>query len=345
MRRIFPATAVCCVVLLVSVSGCTDVTPQSANDKILGAEGSPIQIVATCGMVANIVAVVAGDRAEVTSLMGAGVDPHLYRPDRNDILRLQKADVVFYSGLRLEGRMIDTFKSLKKSGKPVFAVTDAIDRSYLREPPEFAGHYDPHVWMDVSAWRECVPFVAQSLSKLDPAGAASYEQNAAAYQQQLLHLDAYVREAVHSIPKKQRVLVTAHDAFGYFGRAYGMKVLSAQGVSTESEAGVEDVNRLVKTIVRLKLPAIFVETSVSEKNIRAILEGAESLGWQVKIGGNLFSDAMGPSGSYKGTYIGMLDHNATIITLGLGGSIPKKSVNDRLFEDAVQPPASVEDRP
>lgn len=282
----------------------------------------PMQIVTTCGMVTDIVQQVAGDDAQVTGLMGAGVDPHLYKPTRSDVQQLLAADVVFYSGLTLEGKMGDTFAKIGRSGKPVFAVTEGIEESYLREPEEFAGHTDPHVWMDVKAWSACVQFVADSLAQFDPKHATEYQQRAKAYREQLTGLNDYVRQTIQTIPEQQRVLVTAHDAFGYFSRAYGIPVRSAQGLSTESEAGLNDINALIEFIAERKLQAIFVESSVNPKNIQAIVEGVESRGANVSIGGELFSDAMGPADTYEGTYVGMIDHNATTIARALGGEAP-----------------------
>jgi manganese/zinc/iron transport system substrate-binding protein len=262
--------------------------------------------------------------------MGEGVDPHLYKPTVNDIKQLMQADVVFYSGLLLEGRMADSFAKIARSGNPVFAVTEGIAESYLVEPPAFGGHYDPHVWMDVSAWSECVGFVARVLSEYDPANASSYHSRAEAYRSQLKELDKYARETIATIPESQRVLVTAHDAFGYFSRAYGIEVRSVQGISTESQAAVHDINTLIDLIVERRIQAIFVETSVSEKNIQAITEGAGRRGWRVAIGGQLFSDAMGPPGSYEGTYIGMIDHNVTTIARALGGKVPPRGWQGKL---------------
>ena len=245
---------------------------------------------------------------------------------------LQEANVVFYSGLKLEGRMQDALEQVNRAGRPVIAVTSKLEPSYLRSPPEFEGHHDPHVWMDVAAWSQCVDVVVETLSKIDPEHADEYQQNGKNYQAELAKLDEYVRTVIESVPASQRVLVTAHDAFGYFGRAYGIDVRSVQGVTTESEAGVHDVNRLVDFLVERRLPAIFVESSVNEKNIRAVIEGTDSRNVKVQIGGELFSDAMGAEGTYEGTYIGMLDHNATSIARALGGSAPDKGFQGRLGE-------------
>ncbi len=286
----------------------------------------PYQVVTTCGMVTDIVRQVTGDRGEVIGLMGEGVDPHLYKPTRNDVKQLLNADIIFYAGLLLEGRMTETFIKVARSGKPVYAVSESLDEGYLREPPEFEGHWDPHVWMDVSAWSEAVALVVDALCEFDPEGAALYRDNAKAYRAELAELDAYVREVISSIPEGQRALITAHDAFGYFSRAYDIPVRSVQGISTESEAGVNDINQLVDFIVENEIRAVFIESSVSEKNIRALIEGAADRGWTVEVGGELFSDAMGAPGSYEGTYIGMLDHNATIIARALGGVAPEKGL-------------------
>jgi manganese/zinc/iron transport system substrate-binding protein len=294
----------------------------------------PMRIVTTVGMVTDIVRQVAGDRAEVTGLMKEGVDPHLYQPTRDDLKKLQQADAVFYCGLHLEtSAMQSLFTQQAKSGRPVFAVTDGISRSYLHSPPEFAGHYDPHVWGDIAAWSLAVNYVAQALSAYDPPGAESYASNAKAYQKQLAELEEYALKAIRSIPEEQRVLITAHDAFGYFSCAYQIPVKSAQGISTESEAGVNDVNRLVDLIVARKIQAIFVESSVNQKNMLAITEGANRRGQNVSIGGELFSDAMGPAGTYEGTYLGMMDHNITTIALALGGEAPKRGLHGKLQRD------------
>jgi manganese/zinc/iron transport system substrate-binding protein len=291
---------------------------------------SSTNIVTTCGMVTDIVKIVAGDKADVTGLMGAGVDPHLYKPTRSDVKQLIAADLVFYSGLLLEGRMSDVFENVRGRGKPVYAVTEVINKSYLREPPEFKGHPDPHVWMDVAAWSQCVGAVAQGLSKFDPPNADFYKQNAEAYRAELKTLDDYVRKVIATIPQDQRILVTAHDAFGYFSRAYKIPVESVQGLTTESLPSIADINRLVDVLVERKVQAVFVEASVNPKNIQAVIAGANSRGWTVKIGGQLFSDAMGPADTYEGTYVGMMDHNATVIARALGGEAPEKGMNGKL---------------
>ena len=291
---------------------------------------TPYAAVATVGMVADLVRAVAGERARITGLIGEGVDPHLYKPTRSDVSALLGADIIFYSGLMLEGKMADTFVKVARTGKPVHAVTEALEEKFLLEPAAMQGHFDPHVWMDPSAWARCVAVVAHALAEFDPPNRTAYEANAAAYAKQLAALHAYAGKAIASIPEKSRVLITAHDAFNYFGRAYGIEVRGIQGISTESEAGLEDINRLVDLLVTRSIQAVFVETSVADKNVRALVEGAKARGHAVRIGGSLYSDAMGAPGTYEGTYIGMIDHNVTIITRALGGEAPERGLHGKL---------------
>lgn len=289
-----------------------------------------LNIVTTCGMVTDIVKVVAGERANVEGLIGEGVDPHLFTAGRNDVKKLLEADTVFYSGLMLEGRMGDDFARVGRKGKAVFPVTEGIDRAKLREPPEFEGHWDPHVWMDVSLWSECANSIAVELGTQDSSSAQDYSKRASEYRQKLAELDEYIRRVVGSIPENQRYLITAHDAFGYFADRYGIEVKAIQGISTDSQAAISDINSLVDFIVEHKVPAIFVESSVSKKNIEAVIEGCSERGWKLKVGGELFSDAMGAPGTYEGTYIGMMDHNATMIARTLGGEAPEKGWQGKL---------------
>ena len=290
--------------------------------------GYPYKIGATVGMVGDIAKAVAGDKGDVTFIIGAGVDPHVYNPTRSDVATLLRSDIIFYAGLLLEGQMADVLVKVSRK-RPVYAVTELLQPEYLIHDPA-TGHSDPHVWMDVSGWMKAVEVVADALAEFDPPNSAGYRENAAAYLAQLKTLDAYARRAMGSIPDEQRVLVTAHDAFGYMGRAYGIEVMGIQGLSTESEAGLKDINRIVDDLVRRQIPAVFVESSVSDKNVKALIEGAGSRGHTVKIGGELFSDAMGPSGTYEGSYIGMIDHNVTVIVRALGGEAPPGGMQGRL---------------
>ena len=291
----------------------------------------PIDIVATTGMVGDIVRQVAGDNGSVHFLMGEEVDPHLYRPTRADIARMQRADIIFYNGLHLEGRMGDTLVQLART-RPVYAVTELVDEAILLDDEEYEEAFDPHLWMDVSLWMEAVEVVVGALSELDSAGSQLYRDSADRYREELAALDAYVREITATIPQDRRTLITAHDAFGYFGAAYDIEVIGVQGISTESEAGLEEINRLVDFIVTNGITAVFAETTVPDRALMAVIEGAAAQGHQVKIGGELFSDAMGPAGSYEGTYVGMIDHNATTIVRALGGRAPARGYQGRLSQ-------------
>lgn len=289
----------------------------------------PYQITTTVGMVADIVRQVVGDKAQVRGIIGEGVDPHLYRPTAEAVKALQSADVVFYNGLMLEGKMGDLLVKLARK-RPVYAVTELIDEQSLLQPEGMVGHHDPHVWMDVQAWMKAVEAVAHSLSEYDPSYRVYYHENAQAYLKQLETLDNYARRVMGSIPSSNRVMITAHDAFNYFGRAYDLQVEGIQGLSTESEAGLDHINRMVDLLVTRQIRAVFVESSVPDKNVRALIEGAQSRGSEVVIGGKLFSDAMGDPGSYEGTYIGMIDHNVTIVARALGGQADPQGMQGKL---------------
>lgn len=290
---------------------------------------TPFKITCTVGMVADIVGKIAGDKAAVSHIIGESVDPHLYQASRSDLVKLLDADIDFYSGLHLEGKMVDALRQVGQK-LPTYPVTDGIARDQLVAPPEFAGHPDPHVWMDVSLWKDAASFVADALGEFDEANANYYHANYEQLAKEMDALDAYAKTAIATIPETSRILVTAHDAFHYFGRAYGIEVRGIQGISTESEAGVKDVNELVNLLVERKIKAVFVESSISAKNVTALVEGAASRGHNVQIGGTLFSDAMGRAGTYEGTYIGMIDHNVTTIVHALGGEAPVRGMSGKL---------------
>ncbi|MDA7644971.1 zinc ABC transporter substrate-binding protein [bacterium] len=290
----------------------------------------PYKAVATVGMIADVVRNVAGDKAAVDGLIGEGVDPHLYKPTRSDVVALNGADVVFYNGLMLEGKMADVLVRAARGGRSVYAVTEAILDQGDYVLTDESEHYDPHVWMDVKGWIRATHVITKSLGEFDPTNKEIYLLNGAQYVKELKRLNEYALKAIGSIPEGQRVLVTAHDAFNYLGRAYGLEVRGIQGLSTESEAGVKDIEALVSFLVEHSIPAVFVETSVADKNVRALVEGAEARGHDLVIGGTLFSDAMGTAGSYEGTYVGMIDHNITTIVRALGGEAPEGGMNGLL---------------
>lgn len=289
------------------------------------------RVVTTIGMITDVVQNIANENIDVVGIIGAGVDPHLYKATRSDIAILSSADIVFYNGLLLEGKLSDALVRVATSGKKVFAVTEQLDPSYLLSPTEFGGHYDPHVWMDPTAWQKTVEVVRAKLTEYSPEQVLAYAEHAAAYLEKLKELDAYSEKVLKTVPEGLRVLVTAHDAFNYFGKRYGYEVLGIQGISTESEAGVKDIERLVKILVEKKIKAVFVESTVSQRNIQALIEGAKAQGHSVAIGGQLFSDAMGKPGTYEGTYIGMIDHNVTTIAKALGGTAPEKGLSGKLM--------------
>ena len=288
----------------------------------------PIKVGTTVGMVADIVREVVGDKAVVKNIIGSGIDPHVYNPTRNDVAILLKSDIIFYAGLLLEGQMSDILVKVSRR-RPVYAVTELLKKEYLLHDPA-TNHHDPHVWMDVQGWMKAVDVVKEAMAAFDPPNKDFYDKNTRLFLDKLKRLNNYARQGIGSIPEKQRILVTAHDAFNYMSRAYDIEVLGIQGISTESEAGIKDINRIVDVLVNRKIPAVFVESSVSDKNVKALIEGAAYRGHQVRIGGELFSDAMGPAGTYEGTYIGMIDHNVTIIADALGGSVPQKGMQAKL---------------
>uniref|UniRef100_A0A832I548 Manganese transporter n=1 Tax=Eiseniibacteriota bacterium TaxID=2212470 RepID=A0A832I548_UNCEI len=277
-----------------------------------GARGGRLPVTATTGMVADLARAVGGPHVAVTGLMGPGVDPHLYKASEGDLARLDGARLVLYNGLNLEGKMGDLLVRMSRT-RPTVAVTEAIPESLLREPPEFAGHYDPHVWFDVSLWARAVDRVRDALAEADPPRRAAYEANAAAYRDTLAALHAWVAAEIASIPPPRRVLVTAHDAFGYFGRAYGIEVVGLQGISTVAEFGLADVRRLVDLIVARRVPAVFVESSVPRRALDAVVEGCRARGHEVRVGGTLYSDALGAEGTPEGTYAGMVRANVRAI--------------------------------
>jgi manganese/zinc/iron transport system substrate-binding protein len=281
-----------------------------------------MRVVCTTGQVAEIAARIGGDFVEVEALMGPGVDPHLYSPVASDVRKLSAADVILYNGLHLEGRMADLFVQMARR-KATFAVTEGLQTrgdKRLREPPEFDGLYDPHVWHDPTIWADCVKDMADAMAEFDPTHADAYSKNAESYRAELAELDRFCRDEVAKIPKENRVLVTAHDAFGYFGKAYGIEVHGLKGISTEDEKDLKRQEQMVQMIVERKIPAVFVESAVAPKTIEALVEPCRALGWDVKIGGELYADALGPAGTDDATYAGMIRANVRTIVGALGKS-------------------------
>jgi manganese/zinc/iron transport system substrate-binding protein len=282
---------------------------------------SPIRVVCTTGQVADAVRAIGGPQVDVTAMMGPGVDPHLYKSVPSDIERLESADIVFYNGLHLEGRLADVLHRLAER-RPVFAFTAQLEADHspqLKKPTSDSEYYDPHVWHDVKLWSECVKYVVEVLAKFDPAHAAEYRERGEKYFAELAETDAYARAQIESIPPAQRVLVTAHDAFEYFSSAYGLEPVGLKGVSTEDEVDIGRVDEVIGIVVERKVPAVFVESSVAPRMVEALIEPCKKQGHEVRIGGELFSDALGEEGSGAETYVGMIRANVDTIVAGLKG--------------------------
>lgn len=312
-RRIIRSIGLLLALLVLAACG----TPIAAPGGVgIDFSGRTIQIVATTGHVADLVRNIGGERVAVSALMGPGVDPHLYKASAGDVVAIQRADAVFYMGLHLEGRMVEIFERLART-KPTFAVADQIPTERLRRPPEFEGAYDPHVWFDPTLWAYTADAVAQRLSEIDPRSAATYRANATSYKAQLAELDSYTRQQLAQIPPQSRVLITAHDAFGYFGEQYGLEVRGLQGISTASEAGAADVQNLAEFIATRNIRAVFIESSVPQATIEAVRAAVRARGKEVAVGGELFSDALGAEGTPEGTYLGMFKANVDTISKAL----------------------------
>lgn len=293
------------------------VLPADAQSSVEECAAPEINVLATVGMIADVAANIGGTCVEVRALMGPGVDPHLYSATERDVEYLFDADVIFYGGLHLEARMIDVFEQVREGlHKPVVAVSERVPEELRLSADDYP---DPHVWMDVSLWMSAAEEIRDTLVTYYPAYADYFRANTDAYLAQMSELDQYVRDQIARIPEEQRLLVTAHDAFQYFSRAYGIEVYAPQGISTQAEVGVQDIRDTIRLLVERRIPAIFVETSVSPDVIEAIIAGAEAQGHAVTIGGSLFSDAMGDAGTPEGTYLGMIRANTDTIVSGLLG--------------------------
>lgn len=293
------------------LSGCAAVA--QADDDLSQRQ---VRVVATTGMVADAARRVGGERVQVTGLMGAGVDPHLYKASAGDVTLLANADVIFYSGLHLEAQMGRVFEKMRGSVRTA-AIAENIDPALLLSPPDYEGLYDPHVWFDVSMWMGAVEAVRDVLVEMDPLHEQVYTENTASYLEQLAELHAYVLAQAERVPPSKRVIITAHDAFNYFGRAYGFEVRGLQGISTATEASTADVQGLANFIVERQIPAMFIESSVPTRTIEAVQAAVRAQGFQVNIGGELFSDALGDPGTPEGEYIGMVRHNTDTIVSSL----------------------------
>lgn len=312
-KRQEPWIALLAGLALVSLAACAGGAARGGDERL--------QVVATTGMIADIAARIAGDVAHVEGLMGPGVDPHLYKATAGDVRRLAGADLVLYNGLHLEAAMGEVLEGMERR-KRTIQVTEWIPRTELMAPPEFGGAYDPHVWFDVRLWSRVAERIESALIEADPAGAVHYRTRGAAVRAELAELDAWVRERTSTVPPERRVLITAHDAFGYFGRAYGFDVRGLQGISTAAEAGTADVQQLAGFIAERRIPALFVETSIPRRTIEAVQAAVRAQGFEAGIGGALYSDALGSGGTPAGTYVGMVRSNVeTIVNALTGGAV------------------------
>ncbi|TLP82350.1 metal ABC transporter solute-binding protein, Zn/Mn family [Maribacter sp. ACAM166] len=271
-----------------------------------------LNIVTTTSMITDLVKNIGGDSVNVKGLMGSGVDPHLYKASEGDVSKLSSADVVFYSGLHLEGKLVDVFEKMGRNINTI-ALAEALDKKGLIGSEYFASNYDPHIWFNIEYWKQMTNYLTIKLSKLNPDNAAFFEENKKTYLIKLNTLEEEVREIIATLPEEKRVLVTAHDAFNYFGKEYGFEVVGLQGLSTATEAGVQDVQNLAKLIIDKQVKAVFVESSVPKRTIEALQKAVQSKNYNVQIGGTLYSDALGNAGTEEGTYIGMFRYNVKTI--------------------------------
>ncbi len=280
-------------------------------------ENGKLNIVTTTSMITDLVKNVAGDEINLQGLMGSGVDPHLYKASEGDVSKLANADIIFYNGVHLEGKLVEVFEKMQHQNINTIAIAESIDKNTLISSSFFQGNYDPHIWFNIEYWEQATQFIVAKLSEALPEHKATFEANGAKYSSQLKTLKANIISIIETLPKEKRILVTAHDAFSYFGRAFGFEVVGLQGLSTATEAGVQDVQRLAAFIIEKNVKAIFVESSVPKRTIEALQAAVNSKGNNVIIGGTLYSDALGNAGTIEGTYIGMFEYNVNTIVNAL----------------------------
>jgi len=291
------------ILLIILITGCNNTSEKSGK----------LNVVTTTTMITDLLKNIGGDHIEINGLMGAGVDPHLYKASEGDVTKLYNADIIFYNGLHLEGKLVEVFEKMESPNKTQVPLADTLDEKGLIGSDYFASNYDPHVWFDIEYFKLFAAKVAEVLAEKDLNNAAIYKANAAAYMEKLDNLQVEIRATITELPQEKRILVTAHDAFNYFGRAYTFEVVGLQGLSTATEAGVQDVQRISEFIIENDVKAIFVESSVPRRTIEALEQAVKSKGHNVKIGGSLYSDALGDPGTEEGTYIGMFRYNVNTI--------------------------------
>lgn len=317
MKQLGIIRRIICLFLLL----CSLLCISSCTKELASSQGETLHIVATTTLLADLTAVIGGEAVTVTALMGSGVDPHLYQASGGDVFRMQEADLVIYNGLHLEGKMGDVFSALGEQGKSVLCIADGLPVDQLLSDPSSPDYPDPHFWFDVSLWSQAASYLCASLEDLDPAHRDVYQSNLLVYQQELEELEAYIEGRTAELAEAQRVLITAHDAFRYFGQAYGFTVLGLQGISTDSEAGTADVMALADFIVQQEISAIFVETSISSKHMEALQDAVQAQGFTVGLGESLYSDSLGDASSGHDSYITTFQANIDRIVNGLKGEV------------------------
>lgn len=294
-------------VVLISVFNCKNNTPSNGK----------LNVVTTTTMITDLVKNIGGDDVNIEGLMGSGVDPHLYKASEGDVAKLVKADIIFYNGLHLEGKLVEVFEKMGSKTKTPIALGEELDKNTLIGSDYFASNFDPHVWFDIEYFKQFAKKVTEVLSEKDPKHAENYKANETAYLNKLEMLQSKLKGIIETLPKDKRILVTAHDAFNYFGKAFNFEVVGLQGLSTATEAGVQDVQKLSAFIIEKNIKAIFVESSVPKRTIEALQAAVKSKGHEVEIGGTLYSDALGNAGTAEGTYIGMFEYNVKTIVNAL----------------------------
>ena len=298
------------LLLLVAVLfACKDDAKKDKNEKL--------NVVTTTSMITDLLHNIGGDSLNIQGLMGSGIDPHLYKASEGDVNKLFNADVVFYNGLHLEGKLVEVFEKMESTNKKTVAVAEILNKDGLIGSEYFASNYDPHIWFNVDYWKQIAEFVASELQKIDAKNSEYYSANAKKYIAELDALENQLKTKIEELPAEKRILVTAHDAFNYFGQRFGFEVVGLQGLSTATEAGVQDVQKLAKFIIEKDVKAIFVESSVPKKTIEALQASVKSKGHEVAIGGTLYSDALGNAGTFEGTYLGMFKYNVETIVNAL----------------------------
>ncbi|WP_299223779.1 zinc ABC transporter substrate-binding protein [uncultured Psychroserpens sp.] len=295
------------LLIVIIISSCNNET--KTNEKL--------NVVTTTTMITDLVKNIGGEAINVEGLMGSGVDPHLYKASEGDVSKLVNADIIFYNGLHLEGKLVEVFEKMKSKTKTPIALGEELDKSTLIGSDYFASNYDPHVWFDINYYKQFAKKITKTLTEQDSKNAEIYKTNEAAYLSKLDTLQSRLKTSIERLPKEKRILVTAHDAFNYFGKAYDFQVVGLQGLSTATEAGVQDVQKLSAFIIEKNIKAIFVESSVPKRTIEALQAAVKSKGHQVVIGGTLYSDALGNAGTVEGTYIGMFEYNVNTIVNAL----------------------------